>query len=274
MREEYRKYTEAADTDEKAVTRLMEIIDILRKECPWDKVQTHDSLTPCMIEEAYEAVDAIRKKDDENLREELGDVMMQVIFHSSLAKSEGLFTFKDVVNEECEKMIRRHPHIFADGSAKTVDKVLEKWENIKCEEHRGLSETSRLMGVPGAFPALIRSAKVQKKAARVGFDFNSAEGACEKLQEETQELIDACRQHDHVNISEEIGDMLFTVVNVSRFLDVEPEGALRSATEKFIRRFGSVELQAEALGRSLEEMDIDEMNKLWEKAKAEEDGEE
>ena len=136
MREEYRKYAETAKTDEEAVKRLVEIIGILRKECPWDKVQTHDSLIPCMIEEAYEAVDAIQKRDDVNLREELGDVMMQVVFHSLLAESEGHFTFKDVVNEECEKMIRRHPHIFAGGDAKTVDKVLEKWENIKCEEHR------------------------------------------------------------------------------------------------------------------------------------------
>jgi tetrapyrrole methylase family protein/MazG family protein len=223
-----------------------------------------------MIEEAYESVEAINNKDDDNLCEELGDVMLQVIFHSSLAEEENKFTLIDVINGECDKMIRRHPHIFADGDAKTVDKVLVKWENIKYKERGSQSVTSRLEDVPSAFPALIRSAKVQKKAADIGFDFTTTEDACGKLNEETQELIEACRNHDEGGIAEEMGDLFFSAVNVSRFLNVEPEGALRSATEKFIKRFSQMERMAQAAGSTLDDMSLDQMNGLWDEVKKQE----
>lgn len=270
VREEYKDYAIEAETNEEATARLVKIIELLRKECPWDKVQTHDTLVPCMIEEAYESVEAINNKDDDNLCEELGDVMLQVIFHSSLAEEENKFTLIDVINGECDKMIRRHPHIFADGDAKTVDKVLVKWENIKYKERGSQSAASRLDDVPSAFPALIRSAKVQKKAADVGFDFTTVEDACGKLNEETQELIEACQDHNEEGIAEEMGDLFFSAVNVSRFLNVEPEGALRAATEKFIRRFREVERMAEAGGSSLDNMSLEKMNELWNEVKKQE----
>ncbi|MEE3362267.1 MAG: nucleoside triphosphate pyrophosphohydrolase [Anaerovoracaceae bacterium] len=269
MNEKYSEYYEDAKTPEEALGRLAGIIEILRRECPWDRVQTHESLETCMIEEAYEAVDAIRSRDTENLREELGDVTMQVIFHSSLCAEEGEFDLTDVFNEECRKMIRRHPHIFGDSNAETVDKVLERWENIKCIEHGHASVTEEMERVPHAFPALIRSAKVQKKAGTVGFDFDSAGHACEKLQEETLELIEACRSEDKTKITEEIGDVLFSVVNVARLLDVDAEGALREAVEKFIDRFAFIEREAGHAGKTVAQMDIDEMNRLWDASKGE-----
>lgn len=269
MNEKYSEFYESARTPEEALARLAGIIEILRRECPWDRVQTHESLETCMIEEAYEAVDAIRNKDMDNLREELGDVTMQVIFHSSLCREEGEFGLTEVFNDECEKMIRRHPHIFGDTDAETVDKVLEKWENIKCIEHGHSSVTEELERVPHAFPALIRSAKVQKKAGAAGFDFDSAEHVCEKLQEETLELIDACRKNDKRGVPEKIGDILFSVVNASRMLDVEAEGALREATEKFIDRFAYIERKAKEAGRTVEQLGIDEMNMLWDESKSE-----
>lgn len=267
IKQEYKKLTEKAESQSQAIDRLVEIIEILRVECPWDREQTHKSLRVCMIEEAYEVAEAIDKDDTANLREELGDVLLQVVFHSSLAKEKNDFNLTDVVNEECEKMIRRHPHVFLGETAKTVDKVLEKWENIKVKEYGDSSCTARLKKVPNALPALIRSCKVQKKAAEVGFDWDDSSGAFAKLAEETEELIEAFNVSDKAAITEELGDLLFSVVNVSRFLGVEPEAALEQATEKFIRRFEHVETESEKSGRSIEDMSLGELNELWEKAK-------
>ncbi|MEG0392764.1 MAG: nucleoside triphosphate pyrophosphohydrolase [Anaerovoracaceae bacterium] len=253
-----------------AFQRLIEIVDLLRKECPWDREQTHKSLRQCMIEEAYEAAEAIDNEDKANLREELGDVLLQVVFHGALAKEEGDFTLTEVINEECEKMIRRHPHVFLEEKAKSVDKVLEKWENIKVVENGAASCTSRLEKVPKALPALVRSYKVQKKAAQVGFDWQSETEVFEKMDEEAEELRDAYRNSDQSNITEELGDLLFTVVNLSRFLNVEPESALEASTAKFIRRFGAVEAKATAQGHSLEELSLKEMDEIWEEVKQEE----
>lgn len=256
----------AADR-ETAFLRLCEIVRVLRKECPWDREQTHQSLRVCMIEEAYEVAEAIDRGDAANLREELGDVMLQVIFHSLLGEETGAFTMTDVLNEECEKMIRRHPHVFLEEGTKSVDKVLEKWENIKVSESREQSYTSRLKKVPRALPALIRSYKVQAKAAQAGFDWEDASGAFEKLAEETQELVEACRNDDRQEMDEELGDLLFSVVNISRFVGIEPEEALERTIDKFIRRFQYVEESVARRGQSMDKMSLKELDMFWEEAK-------
>lgn len=273
MREEYEHLRQEAASSEQALARLAEIISILRKQCPWDRAQTHETLKACMLEEAYESVEAIDRRDADNLAEELGDVMLQVVFHSNLAQEEGLFDLKTVINRECEKMIRRHPHIFltetANNTIKSIDNVLEKWENIKERENAGKTRTDRLAGVPLALPALTRAAKVQKKAAEVGFDWTEVTPAVDKVREETEELIAAysAAEPDKERVAEELGDLLFSVVNVARFLKVDPEEALRMTTNKFIRRFSHVEQQALACGRSVEDMSLAEMDKLWDEAK-------
>lgn len=256
-----------AVSDEAAVKRLVDIVKILRKECPWDREQTHESLKVCLIEEAYEVIEAIDKKDDDNLREELGDVMLQVVFHGSLAEEREGFSLKDICNEECEKMIRRHPHVFSDESLKTVDKVLEKWENVKWNEHKYSSYSEELAGVPQSLPALMRSAKVQKKAAKVGFDWDDAAGAVEKLHEEINEFIVAHESGSYDDAFEEMGDLLFTIVNVSRFLKIDPEQALTKSTEKFINRFTRMEELALSKGLKLDDMTLEEMDVLWDEVK-------
>lgn len=273
MKEQYRYLGTSARTDEEAIIRLKEIISILRKECPWDREQTHDTLKSCMLEEAYEAVDAIDRCDVNNLEEELGDVMLQVVFHSNLAEEEDLFDLKSVINRECEKMIRRHPHIFleerANNDIKSIDKVLEKWENIKERESGDKTRTDMMTDVPQAFPALTRAVKVQKKAADVGFDWTDVSFAVEKVKEETRELIETYNSADSSStmITEELGDLLFSVVNVARFLKIDPEEALRMTTNKFIRRFSYVEHRSLACGRSLESMSLEDMDMLWDEAK-------
>ncbi|MCR5482285.1 MAG: nucleoside triphosphate pyrophosphohydrolase [Clostridia bacterium] len=265
--EEYLRFTDAGDTEEAAIRRLMDIITILRKECPWDRVQTHESLRGCLLEEAYEAAEAIDNADIPNLREELGDVLLQVVFHSSLAAEKGHFVLKDVINDECDKMIRRHPHIFLKETVKSVDKALEKWENVKRKERGNGSHRSRLEEVPRALPALLRSYKIQARAAEVGFDWDDVVPAFRKIKEETEELLEAYEKESKERISDELGDLLFSIVNVARFLDIDPERALESTSAKFVRRFGYIEESAAAKGRRLEDMTLDEMDELWDEAK-------
>ena len=273
MKEQYRGLAETAKDKQEAIERLAEIIGILRKECPWDKVQTHESLRPGMLEEAYEVVDAINNHDLENLREELGDVLLQVVFHAHIEEENQNFDLTDVINEECEKMIRRHPHVFLEESennhAKSIDKVLEKWENIKVQEKGTSDVTSRMEKVPKALPALVRAAKIQKKAAESGFDWDDISGAFEKVQEEYREVSECYAENPSGldALKEEIGDLLFSVVNIARFLDIDPEAALDYTNNKFIRRFSYVEKAALACGRELEEMSLSEMDELWNEAK-------
>lgn len=273
VKEQYIHLCESAEDNGKAVTRLYEIIKVLRRECPWDRVQTHESLRQCMLEEAYESADAIDNQDMVNLREELGDVLLQVVFHSVLGEEDGDFDFKDVINEECEKMIRRHPHVFLqeniNNTAKSIDKVLEKWENIK-EQERGKQDVSSAMtDIPRALPALTRAFKVQKKAAEAGFDWDDVSGAFDKVREETCELTECCTAEtfDSGAAAEELGDLLFSAVNVSRFLGIDPEAALDYTISKFIRRFAYIEAGALACGRALEDMSLSEMDELWDEAK-------
>lgn len=273
IREEYLYLTNSGKDNKEAIERLAEIIALLRHECPWDKVQTHETLRKGMIEEAYEVVEAINNKDMANLREELGDVLLQVVFHADLAKEEREFDLKDIINEECEKMIRRHPHVFLqetqNNSTKSIDKVLEKWENIKVEEKHEKSCASRLERVPKALPALVRAFKVQKKAADVGFDWDDVSGAFDKVAEEYAEFMEQYAEaaSSKQRLEEEMGDLLFSCVNVARFLDIDPESALNYTSDKFTRRFRYIEERANADGRRLEDMSLEEMDKLWEEAK-------
>ncbi len=247
---------------------LQQIIRRLRGEngCPWDKVQTHESLREAMLEEAYEAVDAIEKKDNANLCEELGDVLLQVVFHAELAKEEGAFDMTDVTDGVCRKMIYRHPHIFGTAQADTPEAVLENWEALKKKEKNTKTQTEAMRKVPDALPALTRAKKVQKKAAEVGFDFYEAGGAMEKVLEECAELTAEFTGNFEAQ-EEEFGDILFALVNVARFLKINPEFALTKATKKFINRFEYVENSALSEGKQLSEMTLEEMDLLWKKAK-------
>ena len=249
----------------------------MRQECPWDKVQTHESLIPGMLEESYEVVEAINNKDKENLREELGDVLLQVVFHALIEEENENFCITDVMNDECEKMIRRHPHVFleetANNNGKSIDKVLEKWENIKVQEKGDKSYTSPMQRVPKALPALMRAYKVQKKAAKAGFDWEDASGAFDKIREEYAELSECFEENpkDQDRLTDEMGDLLFCCVNLSRFLGVDPERALYHTIDKFIRRFAYIEESTLACGRKLEEMSLTEMDMLWDEAKTKEE---
>ena len=269
MIEKYAKYYKEGKTAEEAVMRLAEIIALLRSEegCAWDKEQTHKSIRACLLEEAYEVADAIDKEDFENLEEELGDVLLQVVFHANLANEEQKFDLCSIANKECEKMIRRHPHVFLNKNSESIDKVLEKWENVKRKEQGTLTHTDSMMNIPNALPALIRSHKIQKKAAEVGFDWDDVSEAFSKVKEETNELLEIYQGNDKTSIMEEVGDLLFAVVNVARFLGVNPEEALNFTSSKFIDRFGFIEETAKLQGKRLEAMSLEEMDKLWELAK-------
>lgn len=267
MKEEYKALYTDGNTNEEAISRLVEIVRILRKECPWDRVQTHETLRKSMLEESYEVIDAINRGDMVNLREELGDVLLQVVFHGLLAEESESFKLKDVINDECNKMIHRHPHVFSEESIKGIDKLLEKWENIKSQEHGEQSVTDRLKDVPIALPALLRSEKVQSRAAKIGFEWKDVSGALDKLEEEIAELREAQQNQDDDAIFEEFGDLLFSMVNVSRFLKINPEESLNGCTAKFIKRFEYMENAAIQSGRTLEKMNLEEMDRLWIEAK-------
>lgn len=246
---------------------LKEIMKKLRGEggCPWDREQTHTSIRDCLIEEAYETAEAIDSGKDEKMYDELGDVLLQVVFHAQIAEEEGRFNIDDITNAICEKMIRRHPHVFADGDAKTADDVLVKWEEIKKEEKGDESAADTLMSVSSYLPSLIYAKKVQKKASKVGFDWDSWAEPLDKVFEEAEELKEALQ--NNTNIEEELGDLLFSAVNVSRFAGVDAENALKKTTEKFINRFKMVEDMAREEGKSLENMSLAEMDELWDRAK-------
>lgn len=245
---------------------LKKLVAVLRGEggCPWDREQTHESIRRNFLEEAYEAVEAIDEKSAEHLREELGDVLLQVVFHALMEEEIGSFDLDEVADAECRKLILRHPHVFGDVSVKNTDEVLSNWDAIKrVEKHQGTVESS-LQSVAKSLPALWRAEKVQKKAAKVGFDWPDVSGATEKLSEEIEELKTASTPEEQ---AEEFGDLLFSMVNVSRFLKIDPETALHAACEKFISRFGKMEAAAEKDGRSLDDMSLEEMDKLWDSAK-------
>ncbi len=253
--------------DKYTVEDLVKIMEILRVRCPWDKEQTHESIRKNFIEETYEVVEAIDTGDADLLKEELGDVLLQVVFHSQIETEKGTFRFEDVVEGICRKLILRHPHIFGNVIAGNAEEVLRNWETIKKAE-KGIENTAHSMRrIPKMLPALMRSYKVQKKAADVGFDWDDVGGAFDKLYEEIEELKRAVEEGDLAQQEEEIGDLLFSVVNISRFLKVEPEKSLAGAVDKFIERFSAVEEMAKEIGMDMTKATIEELDELWERAK-------
>ena len=247
---------------------LVQIIRILRDPetgCPWDKVQTHASIRKNFLEETCEALEAIDADDADMLREELGDVLMQVVFHAEIETEQGGFTISDVIQGICEKMVYRHPHVFGNGKADTAEEVLVNWEELKKKEKQQETQTEVMRSVPDALPALIRARKVQKKAAEVGFDFPVTADAMQKVYEEVRELEQAVQENGE--IEEEFGDILFALVNISRFLKINPEFALTKAIKKFINRFEYIEKSALLQGKALSEMSLEEMDLLWDEAK-------
>lgn len=250
-------------------TDLLEIMDKLRGEdgCPWDREQTHKSLRRYLVEESYEVIEAIDEEDYSMLSEELGDVLFQVVFHARIGKESEAFNMNDVINTICLKMINRHPHVFAKAFADTSEEVLVNWDKIKRKEQGLKSHTDELKHVAKSLPSLIRAEKVQKKAAKAGFDWESVEGALDKVLEEYHEIREVYKGDEKDKISEEVGDLLFAAVNVARFLDIDPEYALHYTIEKFISRFKYIEDQAGSKGLVLEEMTLDEMDELWNEAK-------
>jgi MazG family protein len=252
------------------------VVRRLRRECPWDRAQTHESVRHLLIEEAYEAVNAIEKEDWDDLKGELGDLLLHVVFHSEIAETTtGAFELEDVMRYELEKLVRRHPHVFGDTAVSGAGEVLRNWEQIKQQERvgRGEERRSALDGVPPHLPALLRAQRVQEKAAGVGFDFPAAEGAWAKVEEEVGELRTLLDDDRGTAEREaEFGDVLFALVNYARFVDVNPENALRATVDKFQRRFGHVEQRIAGQGRTLGEADLEEMDRYWDEAKAGERG--
>jgi XTP/dITP diphosphohydrolase len=245
---------------------LVALVHILRKECPWDKKQTHESIKENLIEEAYEAVDAIEAKDYNELSKELGDLLLHVVFQSILANEHQSFTIEDVVYRIQEKLIRRHPHVFGSVKADDEKTVAENWEQLKMKE----GKDSVLDGLPKHLPALIRASRMQEKVRNIGFDWEDEQGPWDKVSEELAELKEAAKSGDREATRLEFGDVLFSLVNVSRFLEVNPEDALRASNQKFERRFRKVEQWANEGDKTLKEMTLAELDVLWDRAKAEE----
>ena len=248
---------------------LVQILKILRGEggCPWDREQDHHSIRRDFLEETYEVLEAIDNEDPVLLQEELGDVLMQVVMHARIAEEEGRFTMADVIRGISEKMIRRHPHVFGTAKADTPEEVLKNWEEIKQKEKHEETVTAGMKRVAKALPANIRAAKVQKKAAKVGFDFEDYRQVAMKVEEELGEVMEAAEKGTSEAVFEEFGDLMFSAVNLSRFFDVNVENALTNATEKFINRFEYIERTAERRGVNLKDMTIQEMDELWSEIK-------
>ncbi|RKD33894.1 nucleoside triphosphate pyrophosphohydrolase [Thermohalobacter berrensis] len=251
------------------MNNLIHIMEKLRSKegCPWDIKQTHESLREYVLEEAYEVVDAIDNDDIDGLAEELGDLLLQVVFHSQIAKEEGYFNIYDITSNICTKLINRHPHVFGDIKVSDDKEVLANWNKIKDKEKNIKKYTERLEDIPNSLSALMKSYKVQKRAADVGFDWPNIEGAISKVKEELDELLKEINSKKNEKIEEELGDLLFAIVNISRFLDINPEVALNKTILKFIKRFKFIEEQATKNGKDLNNMTLEEMDGLWEEAK-------
>ncbi len=242
---------------------FIEIVKYLRKDCPWDRKQTHQSIAHLLIEEAYETVDAINKSDFDEFKKELGDLLLHVVMHSVMAEEENHFALKDVIEAINSKMVSRHPHVFADVKAESSEQVLDNWEKIKMTEGR----KSALEGVPQSLPALLRAERMQEKASRVGFDWDDKRDVWNKVYEELGELQEELEAGNKARIAEEFGDLFFALVNAARFEGVVPEQALQFTNEKFIRRFQYIEAQAAKMKINLSNMSLEDMDKLWEEAK-------
>lgn len=251
------------------ISDLLEIMRILRSEhgCPWDREQTHQTIRKNLIEEAYEAAEAIDREDTSLLKEELGDVLLQVVFHARMEEEKGSFSFDDIADGICKKLIIRHPHIFSDTRVDNTEQVLANWDSIKKKEKGQTTATETLTSVSASLPALMRAQKVQQRAARAGFDYENIEQAVKDLKSEVRELEEALASEDEAAVEEELGDLIFAVVNVSRFSKKDAEEALTRSTEKFIRRFERVEQLAGEEKLDLKSASMQELDRLWKHAK-------
>lgn len=246
--------------------KLVNLVEKLRRECPWDREQTNISIKNNLIEEAYELLEAIEEDDNQKMIEELGDLLLQVVFHSQIKKDEGSFDINTVIENLIQKLIRRHPHIFGESQVSNSQEVLDQWHKIKQKEREG---SSILDGIPKRMPALIRAVKVQNRAAKVGFEWESIDDVWKKVEEELNELKEAKSQKEKTH---ELGDVLIALTNLARFLKVDPEEALHLSVDRMIQRFNYIEEKARQTGKSLEEMTLEEMDNYWNQAKQQEKG--
>ena len=258
---------------DKLDSKLRELIITFRKlrdpvsGCPWDKEQDFKSIASCAIEESYEVADAIEREDFEDLKAELGDLLFQIVFHSEMAKEEDLFTIEDVIDELNSKLIRRHPHVFNDGNVKDAKDSLKIWEDVKAEERSSKNLDSVMDDVPKNLPSLTRTKKLQKRATRVGFDWSNSKQILENIDEEIDELKHEDMKSNKEGITEEIGDIFFTLVRLSSYYDIEPEDIIRKTNIKFENRFRKMENEAKSMKTSLDKMNLEELERLWQKIK-------
>ena len=250
---------------EKATARLLEVMDTLRRECPWDREQTFDTLRNNTIEEVYELADAITDKNMEGIKEELGDLLLHVAFYSKLGDEQGAFDYTDVANAVCDKLIYRHPHVYGDIHADTPEEVKQNWEALKLRKKKRKSGT--LGGVPVSLPAMVKAYRVGEKAAAVGFDWEKREDVWTKVKEELGEVDVEIKAKDKERLTDEMGDLFFALINACRLYGIDPEGALERTNKKFIRRFNHIEHRAEEQGKTLSEMTLEEMDGYWNEAK-------
>jgi MazG family protein len=251
----------------KELLRLLDIIDELRLKCPWDKKQTNESLRKLTIEETYELADAISSGTDEGIRNELGDLMLHIVFYAKIGSEKGIFTMADVLEGINNKLVYRHPHVFGDVKVSGASQVEENWEQLKIKENNGYKPV--LSGVPTSLPAIIKANRIQEKVRGVGFDWEKREEIWDKVMEEINELKDEIEHHNTESIESELGDVLFSIINASRLYGIDPETALEKTNRKFIKRFNFLEKETLVKGKSLHDMSLDEMNIIWEQAKKE-----
>ena len=249
--------------------KLIEIVDTLMGEngCPWDNVQTRESLKPYLVEETYEVLEALDTNDPDQIKDELGDLLYQILFHSKISSKSNEFDIKDVLDNLKEKMVRRHPHVFKEGQINTPDQVIERWEEIKKEEKTHSNHPSILDSVPKQLPSLLKAQKLQKKAAKEGFDWDEISDVFDKLDEEIAEFKSAVLEGKDTDIQSELGDILFVLVNIAKFKKIDAEEALRSTNNKFIKRFQHIEQEVAKQGKTLKETSLEDMERHWQNAK-------
>jgi len=245
--------------------KLLTIMDELREKCPWDRKQTFETLRHLTIEETYELADAIIENDDSEIKKEIGDLLLHIVFYAKIGSEKGSFDIKDVVDSLNEKLIRRHPHIYGEVRADNAQQVMENWEQIKLKENNGTKST--LSGVPKTLPALVKAYRIQDKARGVGFDWDNIEQVWEKVEQEIEELKVELKAGNQKNIEQEFGDVLFSLINYSRFIDVNPETALERTNKKFIQRFQYIEQEVKKQNKDMREMTLKELDKIWNEAK-------
>ena len=252
-----------------SLSKLIKITDTLMGEdgCPWDKVQTRESLKPYLVEETYEVLDALDANDPEKIKDELGDLLYQILFHSKISSLKGEFNFRDVIDNLSEKMVRRHPHVFQEGELNTPDQVVKQWEEIKRNEKNQANQKSILDNIPKNLPSLLRAQKLQKKAAKEGFDWDQINDVFDKLDEEIAEFKEAVLKKKSADIQSEIGDIIFVITNIAKFYKIDAEEALRSTNNKFIKRFQYIEQKIEGKGKTLKDCPLEEMERYWQEAK-------